>query len=113
MSSDPSNPSTTSLQSAMTVTSTSPLNQTKAPPKDYSAAFATLQSRYGTGGHIPTPKPDKSKLSEAQTSPNNALTSDTTLTTESNFSGSANTADSSKKKKGLFQKLKGKVKRGT
>ncbi|KAF8900049.1 hypothetical protein CPB85DRAFT_1326568 [Mucidula mucida] len=49
--------STVSLQSSNTVTSTAPL--TGVAPKDFSAAFGELQSRYGTSGHIPTPKSKK------------------------------------------------------
>ncbi|KAK0457057.1 uncharacterized protein EV420DRAFT_1480932 [Desarmillaria tabescens] len=32
--------------------------------KDYSSAFAELQSTYGFGGHVPSPIPKKSKTSE-------------------------------------------------
>lgn len=111
MSSKPSNASTNSLQSTTTVTSTSPLSNAKPPPKDYAAAFATLQSRYGTGAqiNIPMPKPDKLKLSEPQ-----ASSSDTTLTSNVGTQGPAtwqptvtSFAKPSKKKKGLFQTLKG------
>ncbi|KAG7444183.1 uncharacterized protein BT62DRAFT_934367 [Guyanagaster necrorhizus] len=51
--------STTTLQSTTTITSTSPLNPLAAPKKDYAAAFGSLQSRYGTGGYVPNPKPTK------------------------------------------------------
>jgi len=47
--------STTSLISNNTVFSTVPL----VPKKDYPAAFASLQSTYGTSGHVPTPTPPK------------------------------------------------------
>ncbi|SJL07156.1 uncharacterized protein ARMOST_10499 [Armillaria ostoyae] len=53
--------STTTLQSTTTVTSTSPLNPPPGPKKDYAAAFGSLQSRYGTGGFVPNPKPTRSK----------------------------------------------------
>ncbi|KAK0244547.1 hypothetical protein EDD85DRAFT_202976 [Armillaria nabsnona] len=52
--------STTTLQSTTTVTSTSPLNPPPGPKKDYAAAFGSLQSRYGTGGFVPNPKPTRS-----------------------------------------------------
>ncbi|KAK0503664.1 hypothetical protein EDD18DRAFT_1326632 [Armillaria luteobubalina] len=53
--------STTTLQSTTTITSTSPLNPPPGPKKDYAAAFGSLQSRYGTGGYAPNPKPTRSK----------------------------------------------------
>ncbi|PFH54010.1 hypothetical protein AMATHDRAFT_53742 [Amanita thiersii Skay4041] len=49
--------STVSLQSTATVSSTEPLCKVYTPQKDYAEAFAALQSRYGTGGHVPNPKP--------------------------------------------------------
>ncbi|KAK0201523.1 hypothetical protein DFS33DRAFT_994257 [Desarmillaria ectypa] len=53
--------STTTLQSTITVTSTSPLNPPPGSKKDYAAAFGSLQSRYGTGGYVPNPKPTRPK----------------------------------------------------
>ena len=56
------NPSTVSFQSTTTVSSTSPLSsRPRHPPKDYAAALSTLQSRYGTGGFLPSPKEEPSK----------------------------------------------------
>lgn len=50
-------PSTDSLQSNYTVSSKTPLRPSpSAPQKDYAAAFANLQSSYGTAdGSLPTP----------------------------------------------------------
>jgi hypothetical protein len=57
-----SNTSTVSFQSATTVSSTSPLSSRPArPQKDYAAALGALQSRYGTGGALPSPKGEPSK----------------------------------------------------
>ncbi|KAJ2920541.1 hypothetical protein H1R20_g3280, partial [Candolleomyces eurysporus] len=51
------NPSLASLQSSTTITSTAPLIPERKPPqKDFEAALASLQSRYGMGGDIPPPK---------------------------------------------------------
>ncbi|KAJ7320758.1 hypothetical protein DFH08DRAFT_942122 [Mycena albidolilacea] len=43
---------------------------TPAPPKDYAAAFATLQSAYGLGGQAPsiTSKKIRSKTTKSSTS---------------------------------------------
>lgn len=45
-----------SLQRTSTMSSTSPLTQNQ-PQKDFSAAFADLQSSYGMGGGMQVPKP--------------------------------------------------------
>lgn len=59
--------STSSLPSYVgTVASTTPLIQ-KPPPKDYAAALATLQSRYGNEGQVPSPKPTPSQKLPAST----------------------------------------------
>ncbi|KAJ7623134.1 hypothetical protein FB45DRAFT_1031079 [Roridomyces roridus] len=50
--------STISLLSTTTVSSRAPLNA--AQPKDYQAAFATLQSTYGFAGTVPSPSPKSS-----------------------------------------------------
>ncbi|KAK0216281.1 hypothetical protein IW262DRAFT_1299517 [Armillaria fumosa] len=55
-----SNSSTASFVSTQTSQSTQPLMSSK---KDYSSAFAELQSTYGFGGHVPSPIPKKSKTS--------------------------------------------------
>ncbi|SJL10954.1 uncharacterized protein ARMOST_14350 [Armillaria ostoyae] len=55
-----SNSSTASFVSTQTSQSTQPLMSSK---KDYSSAFADLQSTYGFGGHVPSPIPKKSKTS--------------------------------------------------
>ena len=46
------------LQSTNTVDSTTPLytGPSQKPQKDYAAALGTLQSRYGVGGNVPSPK---------------------------------------------------------
>ncbi|SJL11154.1 uncharacterized protein ARMOST_14557 [Armillaria ostoyae] len=49
-----SNASTASFVSTQTSQSTQPLMSSK---KDYSSAFAELQSTYGFGGHVPSPAP--------------------------------------------------------
>ncbi|RDB14873.1 hypothetical protein Hypma_016275 [Hypsizygus marmoreus] len=104
-----SNQSTTSFQSTTTATSTSPLTNAKPPQKDYSAALATLQSRYGTGGHIPSPKPNaSSKLgTPSSTSSDSTLTPSVTSVTPSSPGESS---DATKKKKGLISTLKDKLK---
>ncbi|KAF9478214.1 hypothetical protein BDN70DRAFT_880276 [Pholiota conissans] len=57
-----SNTSTVSFESTTTVSSTSPLSSRAPPPqKDYAAALSALQSRYGTGGVLPSPKTGPSK----------------------------------------------------
>lgn len=71
------NPSTVSFQSTTTVSSSSPLNsRPRRPQKDYAAALSTLQSRYGTGGFLPSPKEEPSKkLPESpQASPSTSQT---------------------------------------
>ncbi|KDR82542.1 hypothetical protein GALMADRAFT_220526 [Galerina marginata CBS 339.88] len=65
------NQSTVSLQSTTTVSSSLPLRRPQHPPKDYEAALAALQSRYGNGGHLPNPKKEASKKlpGSSQTTP--------------------------------------------
>lgn len=112
-----SNVSTTSLQSTTTANSTSPLKGTQtAPLKDYSAALATLQSRYGTGGHLPTPKAgivkSEAKPSVAASQSDSTLTSTTassSLVSESLNSTSAG-GSGDVKKKGFILALKNKFK---
>lgn len=73
--------STTSLQSMNTITSTTPLSTARPPQKDYAAAFANLQSRYGTSaGAISTPftKPQK-KNTPSSSSPSTSTSSQSTL----------------------------------
>ncbi|PBK69374.1 hypothetical protein ARMSODRAFT_956977 [Armillaria solidipes] len=55
-----SNSSTASFVSTQTSQSTQPLMSSK---KDYSSAFADLQSTYGFGGHVPSPISKKPKTS--------------------------------------------------
>ncbi|KAJ7781992.1 hypothetical protein DFH07DRAFT_792219 [Mycena maculata] len=57
--------STTSLVSNTTVSSRAPLTGTQ--PKDFQAAFASLQSTYGFAGSVPMPAP-KTTASSATTS---------------------------------------------
>lgn len=79
MASRSSYPSTTSLQSSTSITSTTPLSSTQKPQKDYSAAFGNLQSRYGTGGHVPAP----SSKRIAKVSASSSTTSSSTSTSQS------------------------------
>ncbi|KAJ7599911.1 hypothetical protein C8J56DRAFT_1156559 [Mycena floridula] len=70
-------PSTSSLLSTDTSTSTTPLSPGNKPPqKDYAAAFATLQSRYGTvsagGLSPPDPKSTPSKKLPALAGPSSS-----------------------------------------
>ena len=56
------NQSTTSLQSSTTTLYTPNSPPTRSPPqKDYAAALATLQGRYGTSGYVPNPKSQPSQ----------------------------------------------------
>ncbi|KAJ7146346.1 hypothetical protein C8R44DRAFT_845534 [Mycena epipterygia] len=57
--------STVSLVSTTTVSSRAPLT---GQPKDFQAAFASLQSTYGFGGSAPTPLP-KSTASRSESAP--------------------------------------------
>lgn len=59
--------SVVSLQRTSTVASTTPLTHNQ-PQKDFSAAFANLQSQYGMSGGMPVPKPTE-KRSKTHTSP--------------------------------------------
>ena len=71
MATPPSEPnhSIYSLESDTTVSPATPIGASPPPQKDYHAAFATLQSRYGTIGNIPSPKKDPShKLSASMPS---------------------------------------------
>lgn len=71
MATPPSEPnhSTYSLESDTTVSPATPFGASPPSQKDYHAAFATLQSRYGTIGNIPSPKKDPShKLSTSMPS---------------------------------------------
>ncbi|KAJ7708838.1 hypothetical protein B0H17DRAFT_1324943 [Mycena rosella] len=47
--------STASLVSTTTVSSRAPLTKRAAPPKDFEAAFGSLQSTYGFAGATPIP----------------------------------------------------------
>ncbi|KAH6912596.1 hypothetical protein BKA70DRAFT_1218763 [Coprinopsis sp. MPI-PUGE-AT-0042] len=51
----PSTASVDTTSSATTTTSHTPL-RAERQPKDFSAAFGALQSRYGTGAGLPSPK---------------------------------------------------------
>ena len=52
-------------ESTLTASSTTPLNKSSRKPKDFEAALGVLQSRYGMGGDIPSPKKEPStKLPE-------------------------------------------------
>jgi hypothetical protein len=53
---------------SVSVTSTTPLGTSAVPQKDYAAALAILQSKYGTTGHIPGPTP-KSETSSKHSDP--------------------------------------------
>ncbi|KAF8993500.1 hypothetical protein BDQ17DRAFT_1331669 [Cyathus striatus] len=129
MSNQPSNQSTTSLDSATTLVSSTPSNTTHLQPppqKDYAAALGALQSRYGTGGLTPSPKMEASKKLPAQNTAgassstvyNHAQGSSATGTPSSSISslnslGSASSqkGKESKDKKSLFRSLlKGKGK---
>ncbi|KAJ6485745.1 hypothetical protein C8R45DRAFT_997748 [Mycena sanguinolenta] len=58
--------STASLVSNTTVSSRAPLNSSRTvQPKDFQAAFASLQSTYGFGGNAPTPVPKKNSKSSS------------------------------------------------
>ncbi|KIM43062.1 hypothetical protein M413DRAFT_443871 [Hebeloma cylindrosporum] len=62
MNNEKNNTSTLSLQSKATLVNPIAHSRAAPPPqKDYAAAFGALQSRYGTSGHIPTPKKEPSK----------------------------------------------------
>ncbi|GLB38565.1 hypothetical protein LshimejAT787_0504300 [Lyophyllum shimeji] len=113
------NISTTSLLSTTTATSTSPLNATpKVPPKDYAAALATLQSRFGTGGHLPTPKggvKSSAATAIASTPSDSTLTSVTapsSLVSDSSNNTSAGGSGVDVKKKGFISTVKNKFKSG-
>ncbi|KAF9450546.1 hypothetical protein P691DRAFT_457060 [Macrolepiota fuliginosa MF-IS2] len=92
--------STDSLLSTNTTTSTiNPLirgGPRTNEPKDYSAAFSILQSRYGTGGHaLPSPKTKPSdKLQVGRASANVAITegSQSTLVSTPSIPSSSTTA---------------------
>jgi hypothetical protein len=47
-------------ESTLTASSTTPLRKSSRKPKDYEAALGVLQSRYGMGGDIPSPKKEPS-----------------------------------------------------
>ncbi|KAJ6485746.1 hypothetical protein C8R45DRAFT_930830 [Mycena sanguinolenta] len=56
--------STTSLVSNTTISSRAPLNGSRTTqPKDFQAAFASLQSTYGFSGSAPSPVPKKTSKS--------------------------------------------------
>jgi hypothetical protein len=62
----PSTASVDTTSSATTTTSHTPL-RVQGQPKDFAAAFGALQSRYGTGGAVPSPKTTPSnKLPKAE-----------------------------------------------
>ncbi|EAU86193.1 hypothetical protein CC1G_03404 [Coprinopsis cinerea okayama7 len=60
-----------SSPSSTTINSTTPLRTSggKQMLKDYEAAFSVLQSRYGTGGTVPSPKKTPSSKLPANTKP--------------------------------------------
>ncbi|KAF5319915.1 hypothetical protein D9611_011055 [Ephemerocybe angulata] len=111
-------------------TSVTPLVRRAPPPqKDYNAAMAILQSRYGTGGGIPSPKKKpsnklegkaagtSSRMATSQTpsgtptsSPSTSSTSVSTRSWASRESGSKDSPTSSIKKKfsmlGIFRDKK-------
>lgn len=101
MNNEQNNPSTLSLQSNITlVNPVAPSRTAPRPQKDYAAAFGALQSRYGTGGHIPTPKNKPSKKLPPPSQPLQSVpegtsgsSQSTTLTpTSTNTGGSASSS---------------------
>lgn len=60
--------STSSLVSTQTYKSDAPLRQSR-PQKDYAAAFASLQSTYGTSGFTPSPVPKTVKAPKPSSKP--------------------------------------------
>lgn len=106
MATPPSKPnhSTYSLESDTTVSPATPFGASPLPQKDYHAAFATLQSRYGTIGNIPSPKKDPShKLSASMPSIQEIACNSfqTTLTSSADIgAGSAQGRRPRKKSKG-------------
>ncbi|KAK0459991.1 uncharacterized protein EV420DRAFT_1746983 [Desarmillaria tabescens] len=104
--------STTTLQSTITVTSTSPLNPPPGPKKDYAAAFGSLQSRYGTGGYVPNPKPLRLKPAPAApvipegTTVASSSTPDRGVDSNGTQSGQAGESQKSKKRKSVLSLFK-------
>ena len=100
MNNQQNNPSTLSFQSNATlVNPVAPSRTAPRPQKDYAAAFGALQSRYGTSGHIPTPKKEPSKKLPPSSQPLQSVpegvseSSQSTLTpTSTNTEGSASSS---------------------
>ena len=113
MTSNSSYASTTSLDSNKTVTSMTPLVPAK-PNKDYSTAFADLQSRYGTAGNFPAPvmKPSASQKQnpslgtpQSTSYPSSQSTSTPLTTSPKNFEASFGKLSSSYGFGGAMPKL--------
>ncbi|KAJ7623690.1 hypothetical protein FB45DRAFT_1006015 [Roridomyces roridus] len=83
-----------STASLLTVSSRTPLTASAAgaPPKDFQAAFTSLQSTYGFGGTVPTPtsaqKPTPSSSKPESSTPKRSLFSKLTGTASSSSSSS-------------------------
>ncbi|KAF8817068.1 hypothetical protein BYT27DRAFT_7204873 [Phlegmacium glaucopus] len=97
---------TLSLQSTNTVNSMTPLNTSTSqkPQKDYAGALGTLQSRYGAGGTLPSPKQTPSKklgdnLTPSSESSTSSQTDVASLSKNSAEGSSTTTEDQNKGKK--------------